>query len=65
MKKYDASKASYFSKFIFTDQDGDVFESNLAPVLCENGWRGTGDCKWVISKCKPYLGDWMESLESI
>lgn len=63
MKKYNWNLAAEITNFIFTDQDGDVFESDEKPLLEANGWRGTGDCNWVVSSCKPFLGDWRESLE--
>ena len=51
------------TKFIFTDQDGDVLESDFEPVNVSSGWRGTGFCSWWFSQCEPYQGNWEDSLE--
>lgn len=61
--KYDWSSVSKGTNFIFTDQDGDVFESDFAPINVDTGWRGTGFCNWWFSSCDPYDGEWQESLE--
>lgn len=61
--KYDWSNVSNGTKYIFTDQDGDVFESNFEPLLGDYGWRGAGLSSWWFSNCESFRGDWRESLE--
>lgn len=63
MSKYDWSNIPDGARYIFTDQDGDVFESDFEPLLVDTGWRGTGFSSWWFSKCDPFKGDWRESLE--
>ena len=63
MSKYDWSNVQEHTKFIFTDQDGDVFESDFEPVNVGSGWKGTGFCSWWFSQCEPYQGNWENSLE--
>lgn len=62
--KYNWSKASKNAKYIFTDQDGDVFESNCEPLLCNSGWRATGfNSWWYHSDVVKLKGNWQDSLE--
>lgn len=63
MSKYDWADAQKEARFIFTDQDGCVFESNFEPALNDDGWRGTGLSSWWFSECNPFKGNWRESLE--
>ena len=61
--KYDWSNVPKNTNYIFTDQDGDVFESDFEPVNVDSGWRGTGFCQWWFSSCDAYVGHWQDSLE--
>ena len=63
MSKYDWSNVPDETNYIFTDQDGDVFESDFEPVLYDTCWRGTGCSSWWFSKCRKFNGNWKESLE--
>ena len=63
MIKYDWSNVQKETNFIFTDQDGVVFESDFAPIDVGSGWRGTGCCSWWFSNCTPFNGNWQDSLE--
>lgn len=61
--KYDWVSVNSDINYIFTDQDGDVFESDFKPLNVGTGWRGTGYCSWQFSMCEPFKGDWKDSLE--
>ena len=61
--KYDWSEISENTNYIFTDQDGDVFESDFEPENTGIGWRGTGCSSWWFSTCEPFEGKWEDSLE--
>lgn len=61
--KYDWSNVPDDTRYIFTDQDGDVFESDFEPVLYDSCWRGTGLSSWWFSNCESFKGNWQDSLE--
>ena len=63
MSKYDWSNVPDRARYIFTDQVGDVFESDFEPILDDDGWIGIEISTWWLSKCDPFRGNWCESLE--